>query len=164
MLASHRLDSAIDQAANEMFLQLLRSQGQARVRVRGYSMFPTLRHGDVILAEVQPLFRLRPGDIVLFYRGGTFCTHRLRELRGSELLTQGDANRQADFPVRAEECLGRVIAIERNGKPITLLKYHPALALLLPGLALFRRLLFARLVPRPKPAPSLSPNPTTLSN
>jgi len=138
-LDSNLSDGEIERAANEIFLALFRREGQARVRVRGESMFPTLRSGDVVVVEGQPASLLRPSDIVLFYRGGTFCTHRLREVRGTYLLTQGDANRQPDFPVRTEECLGRVTAIERNGKRIRAMNYRPALALVLRYSAVLRK-------------------------
>ena len=93
-------------------------------------MLPTLRVGDMLNVDATRADDLSPGDIILCFQYGRFCTHRVVERRGTSLITRGDANRRIDAPVAADECIGRVTSAERDGKPLTL-RYRPILSSLL---------------------------------
>lgn len=83
--------------------------------IRSGSMEPTLRIGDVVLAEQVPAHELRPGDVVTQPgRGGMeSMTHRVVSLRqrGSELRvsTLGDANEVGEsWTVGTDDLVGRM--------------------------------------------------------
>lgn len=105
-------------------MQMLRSFGELRPVVRGASMLPSIFPGDVLIIQPETARGARCGDVVLFFRDGRFCAHRLvdrREQRGHvSLITQGDALRRNDPPVGEDELLGRVTAVIRGRKRIEL--------------------------------------------
>jgi signal peptidase I len=104
----------------ELFLEVLKSAGQARLAVTGTSMLPSIRPGDVLEVQRQSVADISRGDVVLFARHGSFAAHRVVEKTGGAdrafLVTQGDALRTTDSPVSPEELLGRVTAILRGGR------------------------------------------------
>lgn len=105
------------------------------------SMLPTLRVGDTLNVEAAQAAEVSLGDIILYFQGGRFCTHRVVDRRGTSLITRGDANVRINSPVAAEECLGRVASAERDGKPVTL-HYRPILSSFLRYSALTRRIYY----------------------
>ena len=73
-----------------------------RVTFRGYSMYPFLRPGDVlVLAAVEPQF-VKPGDIVCLDLGMYSATHRVVDISRSShtriLILKGDNLPCADRP------------------------------------------------------------------
>ena len=125
------LSDLLVHAKNALFLDILRETGRARLRVAGNSMLPALRVGDMIVVEALRNTTVRPAEIVVFIHSGMFCTHRVFKSCGSSVITRGDANRHLDFPVSNQECLARVVAIERKGDQITALAPRPALSLVM---------------------------------
>ncbi len=104
----------------ELFLEALKSTGQARLAVTGTSMMPAIRPGDILEVHRQSPAEILPRDVVLFLRNGGFAAHRVVEKAGEPdrtlLITRGDALRLPDPPVTPEELLGRVTAILRGGR------------------------------------------------
>ncbi len=114
----------LDDLANLMKALLL--QGKiVRLRVRGYSMPPAIRDGEVVW--IAPL---RPGDIVagrvvLYLReNGRPIIHRVirRGRRGGRQILYIGSDR---FPGRGEwvspeRVYGRVVALERGGRRVRL--------------------------------------------
>lgn len=93
-----------------------------RFRATGQSMWPFIRDGDLVVIEPLEPAQARPGDI-LFYRmsGGGLRLHRLirrRRHRGAFLL-KGDAARwfNEDW-LQGTQILGRVVRLERCGRPL----------------------------------------------
>jgi len=88
----------------------LRASGRLRLQVRGESMLPTLWPGDVVEIASCPLEDVRPGEIVLAFRGGRFFLHRLlaRPVGGGFLL-QGDSVPRPDPQFPSEALLGRLV-------------------------------------------------------
>jgi uncharacterized repeat protein (TIGR01451 family) len=89
-----------------------------RFQARGQSMKPNVLNGDTV--EVAPISvgQLQRGDIVLARGRAGFRLHRIvgwDEATG-RAVTRGDAGQQNDEPT--EIVLGKVVAIERNGKKI----------------------------------------------
>lgn len=97
-----------------------RSAEALRLRVRGHSMAPLLRSGDVVWVEPVAPSALRRGDLVVVQRQGAWITHRLIARRGDRWYTKGDGLCHPDPAVPGEAILGRVIAIERDGSRIEL--------------------------------------------
>ena len=91
-----------------------------RLRVRGGSMVPLLRPGDVVWVEPVTPSALKRGDLIVVQRQGTWVTHRLVARQGGKWQVKGDNLRHPDPPVTDEAVLGRVVAIERDGLRIDL--------------------------------------------
>jgi phage repressor protein C with HTH and peptisase S24 domain len=91
----------------------LRRSGTALLRVRGTSMRPALRDGDVVAVGAEPP---RPGDIAVVMAGGRILCHRCVTRSPGRLTLRGDGQRRAGrFAVPAEaRVLGRVRAVVRG--------------------------------------------------
>lgn len=104
--------------------QLLEQQGRVTLRVRGSSMLPWVKPGDVALIRRAGIDDVRCGDVVLFRRDERLFVHRLVEkhgtLREARFLAKGDAHPGADGMVDRDLVLGRVIRIYRGDKQIDL--------------------------------------------
>jgi signal peptidase I len=90
------------------------------VPIRGRSMFPALRSGDVVRVEPN-LASIGPGVIVVFRQGGDLIAHRvLRTWQVGQgrraYLTQGDRCSYSDPPLEADRILGQVVGVWRNGR------------------------------------------------
>jgi uncharacterized repeat protein (TIGR01451 family) len=94
---------------------LLASGQQVRFHVRGLSMQPNLRDGDVVTVATAETSELHRGDIVLSRDRDGLRVHRLISANSSdELVTTGDTGLENDR--EPQRLLGRVIAIERDGR------------------------------------------------
>ena len=95
-------------------------QTAACITVTGWSMAPALRPGDrVLLADGA----LRVGDVVVVTAPQRLLVHRVVAFvaarDGSEpgfVITRGDGVRHCDAPSPLASVLGRVVAVERNGR------------------------------------------------
>jgi signal peptidase I len=101
---------------------MLTSGHAVRFTAPGHSMHPVIRNGDVLM--VVPLERpAQLGDILLYRdAAGRPVAHRLigfaAEGGGPTLILKGDSAAAPDLPVHLSKVLGRVFAIERDGRPI----------------------------------------------
>ncbi len=78
-------------------------------------MFPLIRPGDLL--TVAPVTALRRGDVLLSQRDdGKWVCHRLIRSTADSVSLRGDALSSVDRPVPRDAVLGRVIAIERDGR------------------------------------------------
>jgi len=100
---------------------VLQRSHRVRFRVRGRSMYPSIRNGDIVLVEKTDPASLRVGDVVVVRNGaGTLLVHRIVRIvrcdgrRGC--ITRGDAGFHEDGDMRAEQVLGRVRSVERDGR------------------------------------------------
>jgi signal peptidase len=98
-----------------LFLEVLSSFGEARLKVTGSSMLPTIWPGDVLEVRHQGVAEIQSGDVVLFQRQGQLVAHRVVQRLGGPggnlLITRGDRQSAADPPITKEELLGRVTEI-----------------------------------------------------
>jgi signal peptidase len=77
--------------------------------VTSSSMWPTLKKGDlVILKGVSKPEDIRVGDIIAFRHEAGFAIHRVIQVDGESITTQGDANPVPDEPVTFDKVIGRV--------------------------------------------------------
>ncbi len=106
----------------EVSLSLLAEGKSLRIKPTGYSMFPAIRPGDiVIIAPVNNRSNLTPGDIVVFKRDSDFVLHRLTDIQPRDdnpvYITRGDSAINEDKPITAEKIIGIVTIIEtKQGK------------------------------------------------
>jgi len=113
-------------------LRLLAQGGVLRMQVEGDSMAPTIRPGDVVVAEPLGGPAPEPGDIVLV-RGarGAPAVHRViarRQKAGEWLIvTGGDATGGLDPVLRTWAVLGKVTSMERDGGAVALPAARPPL-------------------------------------
>jgi len=90
------------------------------VLVRGRSMEPFLRDGDRVEAVAVSPGGLRPGDLVVFEKGGEATVHRLLAVRGGLFLEKGDGQGTGSW-LPWPKTVGRVVALWREGRRVDLL-------------------------------------------
>ncbi len=106
----------------EVSLSLLAEGKSLRIKPTGYSMFPAIRPGNiVIIAPVKNRSNLTPGDIVVFKRDSDFVLHRLIDIRYHNdnifCTTRGDSSINEDKPITVDKIIGVVTTIEtKQGK------------------------------------------------
>jgi hypothetical protein len=104
--------------------EVLRTSGGLRFAAFGSSMVSTLFPGDILIVRREAAWNARCGDVVLSFRAGHFCAHRLVEKLAQDgrfsFVTRGDALTENDPPLAERELLGRVTAVVRGGKLIEL--------------------------------------------
>ncbi len=84
------------------------------IPVRGDSMWPSLRAGD--LAGVEPLTRAPvPGEVVLARFDHALVLHRVRRCDSGVLALRGDNSPEEDPPLPRSRILGRVQRVRRGG-------------------------------------------------
>jgi signal peptidase len=95
-----------------------------RFRAEGTSMYPTIRDGEAIsIAAVSPEEVVR-GDVLLCRQGKRVLAHRVVGLSTAGAVRvfelRGDAKAGCDAPVGADDVMGKVIAVRRNGRLVRL--------------------------------------------
>ena len=94
-------------------------------RAEGTCMYPTIRPGDVLRIQSRATADISVGDVVVCRRPMHLFCHRV-VARGSEegrtyIVTRQDRTPdESDGPTFDENLLGVVVAIEREGKPVSL--------------------------------------------
>ena len=117
----------------DVAIGLLRQGYGVRFYAKGLSMHPTIKDGEMITVEPVVASQVKRGNILLYHNGRSLVAHRvvrianktsLLDLQSSVLGTffilRGDACSSCDEPVQADQALGRVVCVERNGRLITL--------------------------------------------
>lgn len=92
-----------------------------RIKAHGYSMYPCIKPGAVIL--IEPL-RLRgkpsPGEIIAIRRKSGLVVHRLTKVIRKDgieyFIARGDSNARSDDPVKLVEIAGRIVGAETSGE------------------------------------------------
>lgn len=87
------------------------SMGVRALTVTGVSMEPTYSRGDILLVwERANPADLEVGDVVTYHLGSLPVVHRIVDLTGDSIVTQGDNVFHPDPPVEARDIEGKVIA------------------------------------------------------
>ena len=114
------------EAVSEMIKEQLANNNNAVFRVISNSMEPLIRIGDRVVIEHTEIADLIPGDIILYFNGHRYCTHRLVKIFDdkeiSKFITKGDNIQGFDLPFDEEKYFGRVIHIISKEKSIDLNK------------------------------------------
>jgi signal peptidase I len=105
---------------------LLTDGYHVRFRAPGRSMSPTIRDGEAVVVAPVKASEVRRGDIVLYRCERKLIAHRVvcvekGSSRVRSFILRGDASVTADAAVAAEQILGRVVLVERDGRMISLL-------------------------------------------
>jgi signal peptidase len=90
--------------------------GEARVRVTGSSMLPSVWPGDVLTVRRRLVSQIQAGQIAVFARGGRLVAHRVVARTERHLVTRGDSVPSPDPPVSEGELLGVVASISHDGR------------------------------------------------
>ena len=106
----------------ELFKDVLGKGASFRFQVKGFSMSPFIKDGDLVM--VSPLLgsSLRLGDVVVFIQPGVrrLAIHRVIRKKGSSCFIKGDNTYQIDGLIPKTNILGYVTRVERNGKRVYL--------------------------------------------
>jgi signal peptidase I len=100
----------------------LLSEGKTiRIKAHGYSMYPCIKPGSLIL--IEPLSvkgKPRPGEIIAIRRESGLIVHRLTKIitrnNIAYYVARGDSNAYADNPVKIDKIAGRIIRAESTGE------------------------------------------------
>ena len=96
------------------------------------SMEPTIMADELIIVQAQDDYEV--GDIVVYQTGRILVVHRIVDMDGETVITQGDANNAKDAPLELAHIKGRVIAHFPNmGTLVRILKTPWATFLLIAG-------------------------------
>jgi signal peptidase I len=97
--------------------------GEHFIPITGCSMLPLIQDGDQVLVS-HGCAGVQPGDVVLFQQKGTLVAHRVMRIQYSEagqvFITKGDNGLHFDPSVNADEIVGRVLAVKRGHRVMSL--------------------------------------------
>ncbi len=117
--------------------------GYGAATVLSGSMEPTFSKGDLIF--VKGTDEIAVGDIVVYRSGRELIVHRVIELDGDQVVTQGDANNVPDAAFDRSAVVGVVIGwIPWVGTVVNILKTPVACVLLLAAALLLIELSFRK--------------------
>ena len=100
----------------------LLSEGKTiRIKAHGYSMYPCIKPGSLIL--IEPL-KIKgppvPGEIIAIKRESGLIVHRLSRIAAIKGITtyiaRGDSNALEDNPVTLGKIAGRIVGAESTGE------------------------------------------------
>jgi signal peptidase I len=147
--------------------ELLGCGHSVRFRANGKSMHPTIEDGEEIVVEPVAPSTVKVGDVLLYRSHRSVIAHRVVRIVTTlhpqslsldspssalschcSFILRGDNSDSCDDPVEAEQVLGKVVAIERDGHLIALDTWSAKVmqAVRAPA-ARLRRLLSHRLIP-----------------
>ena len=90
--------------------------------MQGYSMYPTLREGDIGIVENVNLEDVKKGDIVVFKANNKLVAHRLIDIifqNNTRLfIAKGDKNQHADHPFTSHALAGKITSFQRNKRSL----------------------------------------------
>lgn len=120
-MGSFEIDpKTVAQAAEALVSEHLRAGKTASFVVSTSSMRPALVPGDRVFIRATPTSELRLGDIVIRNARGSWIAHRLIGRAAfsntDHLVTKGDNTLAADYPWKAAQVVGAVVAVERAGR------------------------------------------------
>jgi len=105
----------------DISLSLLAEGKTIRIKAHGYSMYPCIKPGSLVL--IEPL-KIKgppvPGEIIAVRRENGMIVHRLSKIISKNGVTsyiaRGDSNATADNPVKIDKIVGRIVRAETTGE------------------------------------------------
>lgn len=100
----------------------LLSEGKTiRIKAHGYSMYPSIKPGSLILIEpIKIKGNPVPGEIIAIKRESGLIVHRLTRIVVNKGITtyiaRGDSNALEDDPVTIGKIAGRIVGAESTGE------------------------------------------------
>ncbi len=119
-----------------------------RFQAKGWSMRPFIRDGDFIVVSSVDNSSIKTGDVVFYSStGNKVIAHRLirkyKQKGRTSVFIKGDATLSLPEKIDIKNVLGKVVAIERNGRKKRLdTKLHQVIGLLLSGISPFGRWIY----------------------
>jgi len=102
-------------------LTLLSEGKTIRIKAHGYSMYPSIKPGSLVL--IEPLNVKGPpvpGEIIAIEKGDGLIIHRLTRIivrnKVQFFIARGDSNAFADNPVKIGKIAGRIVGAETTGE------------------------------------------------
>ncbi len=93
-----------------------------KLKADGNSMYPYIRKGSLLIISHVDFDKVAKGDVVVFKGQDKFIAHRLIKVqyvnKQRQLTTKGDSCNNADTAFGKDLYIGKVIAVEKNGKTI----------------------------------------------
>lgn len=107
--------------AKDISLQLLSEGKTIRIKAHGYSMYPCIKPGSIVLIEpVAIKGKPVPGEIIAIKRESGLVVHRLTGIiikNGvTGFIARGDSNAYSDNPVSYDKIAGRIVGVEITGE------------------------------------------------
>jgi signal peptidase I len=105
----------------DISLTLLSEGKSIRIKAHGYSMYPCIKPGSLLLIEPIQLKGVPvPGEIVAIKRESGLVVHRLTKIVKNKGITtfiaRGDSNAYDDNPIKIDMIAGRIIRAETTGE------------------------------------------------
>lgn len=102
---------------------LLEQGYTVRFSAPGRSMLPTIKDGETITVEPAIAASIKLGDIILYRNRTGVIAHRVMRIEQTgkcdlRFIPRGDAMAVSDPPVDADQVLGRVVSVRRNGRNV----------------------------------------------
>ena len=102
-------------------LALLAEGKTIRIKAHGYSMYPCIKPGSMILIEpIHLKGKPVPGEIIAIRRENGLIVHRLTKIvvknRIPCYIARGDSNSSADNPIKIDKIAGRIVRAETTGE------------------------------------------------
>ena len=102
-------------------LTLLSEGKTIRIKAHGYSMYPCVKPGSLILIEPLNIKGMPlPGEIIAIRREAGLIVHRLTKIMKKNgttyYIARGDSNAYADNPVKIDKIAGRIVRAESTGE------------------------------------------------
>jgi len=101
---------------------ILLSEGKSiRIKAHGYSMYPCIKPGSLVLIEPINVKGLPvPGEIIAITTETGLIIHRLIKIvvknNVRTFIARGDSNPFADEPVKIDKIAGRIVGAETTGE------------------------------------------------
>ncbi|MDT8400853.1 MAG: signal peptidase I [Bacteroidales bacterium] len=109
--------------------ELLDKGTSIRINASGYSMYPAIRPGNIIIIKPVVEEDLKCGSIIAWKREKDLVVHRLVLAYESDnkkyYITRGDSCRSSDSPVTHDMIAGRVEAIYKGHRLVAPAMKHP---------------------------------------
>jgi signal peptidase I len=108
-------------SAKDMSSALLSEGKTIRIKAHGYSMYPSIKPGSLIIIEPLSLKgNPKPGEIIAIKRENGMVVHRLIRIVIKDgvrtYIARGDSNAYADAPITIDRISGRVVRSEPTGE------------------------------------------------
>jgi signal peptidase I len=108
-------------SVKDMSSALLSEGKTIRIKAHGYSMYPSIKPGSLIIIEPLSLKgNPKPGEIIAIKRENWMVVHRLIRIvikNGVRTyIARGDSNGYADAPITIDRISGRVVRSEPTGE------------------------------------------------
>jgi signal peptidase I len=102
-------------------LTLLSEGKTIRIKAHGYSMYPCVKPGSLILIEPLNIKGMPlPGEIIAIKREAGLIVHRLTKIMKKNgttyYIARGDSNAYADNPIKIDKIAGRIVRAESTGE------------------------------------------------